>query len=190
MATQMDRYGKLPSHDEMLRQKLANESPQVFGPAVVSRVRRPDANSKILISGATKFLVLDGRAFAFPTSDAYDRLHYLELHWDTGDCNPSPGHAGICVHNVYMVMTFPLTDFPDIDGDVMDPYCWLAKAPVNGNPVCLIRSGYFHPIASSVAFDNYQFRWDRVYDWNLGMDAWDKLQGGVLLFEETGSRFR
>lgn len=191
------KAASIPTFEEMLREKVAREGFGGFpgltlglggmqAPGAKPRQQRPDANSKILLhySGA-KFLVIDGIAYGYASSDIFRRLHY-----DGPECETRrwPLPVQTTCNDYPHPRTYDLGLFPDIQGDTMDPQCALVTAPDSGC-VCLIRSGYVHPVYPARAFDNYQFRWDHVGRWWGSLDDWHNLKGGVALTEQVGGLY-
>lgn len=145
--------------------------------------RHPELNSALLLLPAgTVFLVIDGIAYGYRSDTTYRRIHYrCYSYWTRG--NPR-AHVRVCPR----FYTVPNVNF--IQTDIMDDACRLRHR--NGT-VFLIRSGFYHPIASPGAFKNYQFDWGDVRDWTEGTgDAdgiWDDLSRGATLRETRGGRF-
>jgi hypothetical protein len=184
---------KIQPFKELIAEKVARDgdvglwprNPSLGDPRIhhpTDQRPRPDANSKILKqavdSSSALFTVIDGIAYGWSNHDQFTRVHceYITITDATGKQVTFP-----CV-------TYDLALYGDIVGAMMDPNAYLVQAPGSGT-ACLVRDGYFHPIASGRAFDNYQFSWWNVPKWSGTQDDWNRLKGGVVLSEKTGGRY-
>src|SRR5262245_8375898 len=185
----------LKPFDELLQEKVDKEGWDAFawfryemGSGEKSQVvappttrRRPELNSKLLKSEAgTVWIVIGGVAYGYTSDDIFRQVQYR--CYLTDPYGPTHAQGRVCPR------FHRWEDYSDIKTRIMDPLCSLRVSPIN-RAVYLIRSGVRHGITSARAFDNYQFDWDDVKEWDVSVELWNRLEEGVLLTEETGGRY-
>jgi hypothetical protein len=163
----------------------------VENPRAVPTGPRPECNSKILENvNGTLFTVIGGIAYGFTSDTVFRRIHYRCYDaWYPACCpNNCGGGAHLCVHYRVCPRFYRFEDYADIQRDIMDPHCRLRISPIN-RAVYLLRSGFRHGIHSALAFDNYQFDWDDVREFEGSEAEWNQLEDGAEISEEVGGRY-